>query len=144
MKDNCAKFLKIEYNKRKCITKCKEDSIHTEDTRKFVEEKTKEILNAGSCCPELKEMAEKWLAAEGTTDEKAVTEAYLQELSEDVLPIDALISFASSEKGAEVFGAEQAKSMAEAGKHLKRTAVNIVSARVSAGGAILDKKNEIL
>ena len=31
----------------------------TEDTRKFVEEKTKEILNAGSCCPELKEMAEK-------------------------------------------------------------------------------------
>ena len=77
----------------------------TEDTRKFVEEKTKEILNAGSCCPELKEMAEKWLAAEGTTDEKAVTEAYLQELSEDVLPIDALISFASSEKGAEVFGA---------------------------------------
>ena len=47
----------------------------TEDTRKFVEEKTKEILNAGSCCPELKEMAQKWLAAEGTTDEKAVTEA---------------------------------------------------------------------
>ena len=47
----------------------KEDSIMTEDTRKFVEEKTKEILNAGSCCPELKEMAEKWLAAEGTTDE---------------------------------------------------------------------------
>ncbi len=39
----------------------------TEDTRKFVEEKTKEILNAGSCCPELKEMAEKWLAAEETT-----------------------------------------------------------------------------
>ena len=59
------------------------------------------------------------LAAEGTTDEKAVTEAYLQELSEDVLPIDALISFASSEKGAEVFGAEQAKSMAEAGKASK-------------------------
>ena len=27
----------------------KEDSIMTEDTRKFVEEKTKEILNAGSC-----------------------------------------------------------------------------------------------
>ena len=46
----------------------------TEDTRKFVEEKTKEILNAGSCCPELKEMAEKWLAAEETTDEKAVAE----------------------------------------------------------------------
>ena len=117
----------------------------TEDTRKFVEEKTKEILNAGSCCPELKEMAQKWLAAEGTTDEKAVTEAYLQELSEDVLPIDALISFASSEKGAEVFGAEQAKSMAEAGKASKANGGKYcICQACSAGGAILDKKNEIL
>ena len=126
----------------------------TEDTRKFVEEKTKEILNAGSCCPELKEMAEKWLAAEETTDEKAVTEAYLQELSEDVLPIDALISFASSEKGAEVFGAEtcmlvfgaeQAKSMAEAGKASKANGGKYcICPACSAGGAILDKKNEIL
>ncbi len=117
----------------------------TEDTRKFVEEKTKEILNAGSCCPELKEMAEKWLAAEGTADEKAVTEAYLQELSEDVLPIDALISFASSEKGAEVFGAEQAKSMAEAGKASKANGGKYcICPACSAGGAILDKKNEIL
>ena len=111
----------------------------------FVEEKTKEILNAGSCCPELKEMAEKWLAAEETTDEKAVTEAYLQELSEDVLPIDALISFASSEKGAEVFGAEQAKSMAEAGKASKANGGKYcICPACSAGGAILDKKNEIL
>ena len=118
----------------------KEDSIMTEDTRKFVEEKTKEILNAGSCCPELKEMAQKWLAAEGTTDEKAVTEAYLQELSEDVLPIDALISFASSEKGA-----EQAKSMAEAGKASKANGGKYcICPACSAGGAILDKKNEIL
>ena len=123
----------------------KEDSIMTEDTRKFVEEKTKEILNAGSCCPELKEMAQKWLAAEGTTDEKAVTEAYLQELSEDVLPIDALISFASSEKGAEVFGAEQAKSMAEAGKASKANGGKYcICPACSAGGALLDKKNEIL
>ena len=100
----------------------------TEDTRKFVEEKTKEILNAGSCCPELKEMAQ-----------------YLQELSEDVLPIDALISFASSEKGAEVFGAEQAKSMAEAGKASKANGGKYcICPACSAGGAILDKKNEIL
>ena len=90
-------------------------------------------------------MAEKWLAAEGTTDEKAVTEAYLQELSEDVLPIDALISFASSEKGAEVFGAERAKSMAEARKAPKANAgkYGICPAR-SACGAKQKKKNEIL
>ena len=71
--------------------------------------------------------------------------AYLQELSEDVLPIDALISFASSEKGAEVFGAEQAKSMAEAGKASKANGGKYcICPACSAGGAILDKKNEIL
>ena len=93
----------------------------------------------------IKRDGRKWLAAEGTTDEKAVTEAYLQELSEDVLPIDALISFASSEKGAEVFGAEQAKSMAEAGKASKANGGKYcICPACSAGGAILDKKNEIL
>lgn len=117
----------------------------TESTRKFVEEKTKEILNAGSCCPELKEMAKKWLAAEGTDEEKAVTEAYLQELSEDVLPVDELISFASSEKGAEVFGAEQAKSMVEAAKDSKaKGGKYCICPACSAGGAILDKKDEII
>ena len=64
-------------------------------------------------------MAEKWLAAEGTTDEKAVTEAYLQELSEDVLPIDALISFASSEKGSRGIRSRTGKILAEAGKASK-------------------------
>ena len=105
----------------------------TEDTRKFVEEKTKEILNAGSCCPELKEMAEKWLAAEETTDEKAVTEAYLQELSEDVLPIDALISRLLPEKQKKLLQRylEQNRQnlWQKPERHLKRTAVNIVSAR---------------
>lgn len=117
----------------------------TENIRKFVEEKTQEILKAPSCCPELKEMAEKWLAAKGTAEEEAVTKDYLQELSEDVLPIDALISFASSEKGAEVFGAEQAKSMAEAGKASKANGGKYcICPACSAGGAILDKKDEIL
>ena len=50
----------------------------TESTRKFVEEKTKEVLNAGSCCPELKEMAKKWLAAEGTDEEKVENIAFVR------------------------------------------------------------------
>lgn len=117
----------------------------TENTRKFVEEKTQEILKASSCCPELKEMAEKWLAAEGTSEEEKVTIEYLQELSEDVLPIDALIAFASSEKGEEVFGAEQAKAMAEQGVKAKEAgAKHCICPACTAGGAILDKKEEIL
>ena len=38
-----------------------------------------------------------------------------------------------SEKGAEVFGAEQAKSMAEAGKAFKANGGNIVSPGVQCG-----------
>ena len=117
----------------------------TENTRTFVEEKTKEILAAGSCCPELKEMAEKWLAAKGTDEEQAVTEAYLQELSEDVLSVDAFIGFASSEKGTEIFGAEQAKSMVEAAKVSKANGGKYcICPACSAGGAILDKKDELM
>ena len=56
-----------------------------------------------------------------------------------------MIGFASSEKGAEVFGAEQAKSMAEAGKASKANGGKYcICPACSAGGAILDKKNEIL
>lgn len=117
----------------------------TENTRKFVEEKTQEILKAPSCCPELKAIAEKWLAVKGTSEEAKVTADYLQELSEDVLPIDALIAFASSEKGAEVFGAEQAKAMAEKGTEAKKSGAKYcICPACSAGGAILDKKDEIL
>ena len=117
----------------------------TENTRKFVEEKTQEILKAPSCCPELKEMAEKWLAAENTPEEEKVTADYLQELSEDVLPIDALIAFASSEKGAEVFGAEKAAALAKQGTEAKTAGTKYcVCPACTAGGAILDKKEEIL
>lgn len=116
-----------------------------EGTRKFVEEKTQEILNAGSCCPELKEMAQKWLDAENTPDEGKVTADYLQELSEDVLPIDALIGFASSEQGKQVFGAEQAKAMVSQAKAAKENGVkHCICPACTAGAAILEKKDELL
>lgn len=116
-----------------------------ENTRKFVEEKTKEVLAAPSCCPELKEMAQKWLDAENTPEEAEVTKAYLQELSEDVLSIDSLIGFASSEQGAEVFGAEQAKEMAAAAQKAKEAgAKHCICPACTAGGAILDRKDELV
>lgn len=114
------------------------------EIKKFMEEKTKDILRAPSCCPELKEMAQKWLDAENTAEEEKVTKDYLQELSEDVLPIDALIGFASSEQGAQVFGAEQAKAMVEQATKAKAEGEKYcICPACSAGGAILDKKEEI-
>ena len=116
-----------------------------ENKRKFIEEKTKEVLAAPSCCPELKEMAQKWLDAENTQEETEVTKEYLQELSEDVLPIDSLIGFASSEHGAEVFGEEKAKEMVAAAKKAKEAGTKYcICPACTAGGAILDLKNELM
>lgn len=38
--------------------------------RDFIVEKVKEVLAAPSCCPELKDAAEKYLAALDTADER--------------------------------------------------------------------------
>ena len=115
------------------------------DIKKFIEEKTQEVLKAPSCCPELKEMAQKWLDAENTAEEEKVTKDYLQELSEDVLSIDDLIGFASSKQGEQVFGAEQAKAMVKAATEAKAAgAKHCICPACSAGGAILDKKEEII
>ena len=114
-------------------------------TKKFIEERTQEILKAPSCCPELKEMAQKWLDAENTADEEKVTKDYLQELSEDVLSIDDLIGFASSEHGEQVFGAEQAKAMVSQAKAAKENGAKYcICPACTAGGAILDMKDELL
>ena len=50
-----------------------------------------------------------WDQKQNTLEEATVTQEYLNELEADVLAIDSLIAFAGSEKGEQVFGADQAK-----------------------------------
>ena len=50
-----------------------------------------------------------WDQKQNTPEEATVTQEYLNELEADVLSIDFLIAFAGSEKGEQVFGADQAK-----------------------------------
>lgn len=54
-----------------------------------------------------------WDQKQNTPEEATVTQEYLNEylneLEADVLAIDSLIAFAGSEKGEQVFGADQAK-----------------------------------
>lgn len=52
--------------------------------RDFIVEKVKEVLAAPSCCPELKDAAQKYLAALDTADEKAAGKILIAELEEDV------------------------------------------------------------
>jgi hypothetical protein len=91
----------------------------TEETRKFVTDRTKELIAAPSCCPELRAEAQAWLAAAGTDAEAEETLKYLNELEEDITPIDGLIAFAGSEHAIQKLGAEAAAGMLKHAKEIK-------------------------
>ena len=88
-------------------------------TKEYVVAQTKDLISASCVCKEAKEAAEKWLAALATPDEKAETKKYLQELSEDVEPIDELLAFAGSSLCKSLFGEEAAKGFLKHAEELK-------------------------
>ena len=69
----------------------------------YVSMKTKELIDSPTCSSEAKEAAQSWLDAVGTDKEQAQTLLYIQELEEDIMPIDNLIGFAESEQGKAYF-----------------------------------------
>lgn len=81
--------------------------------------RTHELIEAPTCCQELKVAAQKWLDAVGTENEEAETKKYFLELEEDIMPIDQLIAFADSKAGAEYFGEETAQNIATHAKDIK-------------------------
>ena len=70
------------------------------------------LVNAPSCCPELKAVAQAWLVAVGTNQEGTVTAALLQEAREDVCTIEHTLGFFESPAAEKIFGADKAKAMA--------------------------------
>lgn len=97
--------------------------------RDFIVEKVKEVLAAPSCCPELKDAAQKYLAALDTADEKAAGKILIAELEEDVQSIDDTLAFFCSDAAKEIFGAETAANMAETREKLKRQGPKSASVR---------------
>ena len=77
------------------------------------------LLNAPSCCPELKAVAQAWLVAVGTNQEAIVTGALLQEAKEDLCTIEHTIGFFESPAAEKIFGAEKAKAMAAHAKEIQ-------------------------
>lgn len=69
------------------------------------------LLAVPHCCPELKEAAKKYIEAIGTNDEHNQAISFVNELEEDVLPIDSLIEFSTSEYAINMFGKESAEAM---------------------------------
>ena len=77
--------------------------------REFVQE----LIDAPSCCAELKKVATDWL------NNLADDEELIEEIRADVTSIDELISFTESELGKNIFGEERAKAMNELAKEAK-------------------------
>ena len=86
---------------------------------KTIRELTADLLAAPSACKEVKEAAQNYLDAAGKEGEAAAAKAYVAELEADIMPIDGLISFAGSDMGAKVFGADGAKNILAHAKERK-------------------------
>ncbi len=112
---------------------------------KDIMEKTKQLIDAPTCCQELKEAGKAWLDSIGTEKEKEESKKFIRELEQDIMPIDQLIGFAGSAGGKQYFGEETAKNIVAHGKEIKAAgAIYCDCPACAAAEAILAKKDEIL
>ena len=112
---------------------------------KTIRELTEDLLAAPSACKEIKDAAQNYLNAVGTEKESEVAKAYVDELEADIMPIDGLIAFAESDKGAKVFGEEGAKNILIHAKDRKAAGEKYCDCPACAAcEALLNKKSEIL
>lgn len=106
--------------------------------------KVRELIAAPSCYSELKTIAQEYLAAVGTADEKAAGKKLIAELEEDVETIDDVMAFLNSEKAVEILGKETVAAMLEQGKKVKAAGGKYCFCPACvAGKALLDMKDEI-
>ena len=110
----------------------------------FVKGKTQELLQSQTCCAEGKAAANAWLEANGTEQEAAETERYLNELKADIMPIDQLIGFAGSEAGIQYFGEAAAKGIVSHAVEIKANGARYCDCPACAAAEAILKKLEIL
>lgn len=112
---------------------------------KTIQELTADLLAAPSACKEIKEAAQNYLDAVGKEGEAEAAKAYVAELEADIMPIDGLISFAESDMGAKVFGADGARNILIHAKERKEAGEKYCDCPACAAcEALLNKKDEIL
>ena len=112
---------------------------------KTIKELIQDLLQAPSACKEVKEAAQNYLDAAGTEKEADAATAYVKELEADIMPIDGLISFAGSDMGAQVFGADGAKKILAHAEEIKAAGAKYCDCPACAAcEALLNKKSEIL
>lgn len=103
------------------------------------------LIEAPSCCAELKSCAQKYIAALGSEGEKEAAKALIAELEADVMPIEAVIGFFRSEAGKAKFGEELADKIAGHAESVKAQGGAWCDCPACAPGRdILDNKSVIL
>ena len=76
--------------------------------REDLKAKVIEMMEAPSCCPELKAAAQAWLDTyDDGAKNQAATKALIKELEEDISGIDSCIAFLSSDMGRQIYGDAQ-------------------------------------
>lgn len=112
--------------------------------KEYVVSKVKDLIAAPSCYEGLRAVAQEWLEALGTVNERAMSKKLLTAIEECITPIDALVSFAHSEQAREIFGAEGVKKFAAHADELKASGAKYCDcAACAAGLAILDQKETL-
>ena len=114
-------------------------------TKAEIIENVKDLTNAPSCYAPLKALAEEWLKAQGTAEEKEMSAKLVAELEQDVQPAENSLHFFESEAGQKVFGAETAAQMAAHFRELVASGGKWCDCPAcTAGRAILDNKEVLL
>ena len=115
------------------------------DILEFVAQKTRELISSPTCCPEARAAARAWLDALGTAQQEAVTQQYINELEEDIMPIENLIAFADSDAGKGYFGADKAAGIAVHARDIQAAGAKYCDCPACAAiEAILEKKAQLL
>lgn len=107
-------------------------------------EKVKAMKAAPSCCAKLKQVAQNYLAAVGTANEKSAAQSLIAELEEDVTPIDKLVAFSHSDHAAQIFGAEGAKKFAAHADELKASGAKYCDCGACAPGREILENQQVL
>lgn len=105
----------------------------------------KAMIAAPSCCQDLKTAGQNYLNAIGTEQGKATAQALLEEIKADVCTLDHTIPFFESERAAQIFGPERAKSMAAHARELKASGAKWCDCPACAAGVkILDNASSLV
>ena len=124
-------------------------------TKENLIEKAENMMNAPSCCAQLKKVAQEWIDSVGKADEKEKAKIFIDELQNDITPIDelqnditpidGLVTFAHSPISEKLFGAEGAKNFAAHADELKASGAKYCDCGACAPGLeILNNKEVIL